>query len=120
VDVKTAARYIKAAQAAGLARDGDEAQLSDELLGQVVAAVRRKRIVHRIHQCLPNLSLMIPSVLDGVFCSRVSRRRNCADDQRRSAARADDDPDGSSASAVGWPMFRKVLHVHHSAEDDAP
>lgn len=40
VDVKTAARYIRAAQAAGLARDGDEAQLSDELLGQVVAAVR--------------------------------------------------------------------------------
>src|SRR6266581_2089485 len=40
VDVKTAARYIAAAQAAGLARGGDELQLSDELLGQVVAAVR--------------------------------------------------------------------------------
>ena len=40
VDVKTAARYIRAAQAAGLARGGDESQLSDELLGQVVAAVR--------------------------------------------------------------------------------
>src|SRR5260370_20478689 len=39
VDVKTAARYIAAARAAGLARDGDESQLSDELLGQVVAAV---------------------------------------------------------------------------------
>ena len=38
VDVKTAARYIRAAQAAGLARDRDESQLSDELLGQVVAA----------------------------------------------------------------------------------
>ena len=35
VDVKTAARYIRAAQAAGLARGGDELQLSDELLGQV-------------------------------------------------------------------------------------
>src|SRR5579859_7112213 len=43
VDVKTAARYIGAAQAAGLARDGDESQLSDELLGQVVAAVRPAR-----------------------------------------------------------------------------
>ena len=28
VDVKTAARYIRAAQAAGLARDGDESQLT--------------------------------------------------------------------------------------------
>ncbi|MGH3184748.1 MAG: hypothetical protein ACRDOE_22965, partial [Streptosporangiaceae bacterium] len=40
VDVKTAQRYIRAAQAAGLARDGDESQLSDGLLGVVVAAVR--------------------------------------------------------------------------------
>ena len=43
VDVKTAARYIRAAQAAGLARGGDESQLSDELLGAVVAAVRPAR-----------------------------------------------------------------------------
>lgn len=43
VDVKTAARYIRAARAAGLARDGDESQLSDELLGQVVGAVRPAR-----------------------------------------------------------------------------
>jgi transposase len=43
VDVKTAARYIRAAQAAGLARGGDESQLSDELLGGVVAAVRPAR-----------------------------------------------------------------------------
>ena len=43
VDVKTAQRYIKAAQAAGLARGGGEAQLTDELLGQVVAAVRPAR-----------------------------------------------------------------------------
>ena len=43
VDVKTASRYIKAAQAAGLVRDGDESQLTDELLGQVVAAVRPAR-----------------------------------------------------------------------------
>src|SRR6266702_3574724 len=43
VDVKTAARYIAAARAAGLARDGNESQLSDELVGQVVAAVRPSR-----------------------------------------------------------------------------
>ncbi len=43
VDVKTAARYIRAAQAAGLVRDGDESQLTDELLGVVVAAVRPAR-----------------------------------------------------------------------------
>ena len=43
VDVKTAQRYIKAAQTAGLARGGDESQLTEELLGQVVAAVRPAR-----------------------------------------------------------------------------
>jgi hypothetical protein len=43
VDVKTAMRYVKAARAAGLARDGDASQLTDELLGQVVAAVRPAR-----------------------------------------------------------------------------
>jgi hypothetical protein len=43
VDVKTAQRYIAAAQEAGLARDGGDAQLTDELLGQVVAAVRPSR-----------------------------------------------------------------------------
>jgi transposase len=43
VDVKTAQRYIAAAQAAGLARDGGESQLTDELIGFVVAAVRPAR-----------------------------------------------------------------------------
>jgi transposase len=43
VDVKTAMRYIHAAQAAGLDRDGDESQLTDDLLGVVVAAVRPAR-----------------------------------------------------------------------------
>jgi len=43
VDVKTAARYIRAAQAAGLVRGGDESQLTDELIGVVVAAVRPAR-----------------------------------------------------------------------------
>ena len=40
VDVKTAARYIRAA---GLAPDGDESQQTDELLGVVVAPVRPAR-----------------------------------------------------------------------------
>ena len=43
VNVKTAQRYIAAGQAAGLARDGDESQLTDELIGVVVGAVRPAR-----------------------------------------------------------------------------
>ena len=43
VDRKTARRYVDAAQAAGLVRDGGEEQLSDELIGQVVGAVRPAR-----------------------------------------------------------------------------
>jgi hypothetical protein len=43
VDRKTARRYVEAAVAAGLVRDGGEGQLSDELLGAVVAAVRPAR-----------------------------------------------------------------------------
>ncbi len=42
VDVKTANRYIHAARAAGVVRDGDESQLTDELLG-VAAAVHPAR-----------------------------------------------------------------------------
>ena len=40
VDRKTARRYVDAAVAAGLARDGGAGQLSDELVGQVAEAVR--------------------------------------------------------------------------------
>jgi transposase len=43
VDRKTARRYVEAAQAAGLARDGGEGQLTDGLIGQVVEAVRPVR-----------------------------------------------------------------------------
>jgi hypothetical protein len=43
VDRKTARRYVEAAAALGLVRDGGEQQLSDELLGAVVAAVRPVR-----------------------------------------------------------------------------
>ncbi len=43
VNVKTAQRYIAAAQEAGLSRDGGEGQLTDELVGMVVAAVRPVR-----------------------------------------------------------------------------
>jgi transposase len=43
VDRKTARRYVQAAEAAGAVRTGGPAQLSDELVGAVVAAVRPTR-----------------------------------------------------------------------------
>ena len=43
VDRKTARDYVNAALAAGLVRDGGEEQLTDERVGQVVAAVRPAR-----------------------------------------------------------------------------
>jgi transposase len=43
VDRKTARRYVDAAVAAGLDRDGDTDQLTDELIGAVVEAVRPDR-----------------------------------------------------------------------------
>ena len=43
VNVKTAARYIRAAQEAGLDRGGGEGQLTDDLIGAVVGAVRPAR-----------------------------------------------------------------------------
>jgi transposase len=43
VDRKTARRYVAAAEAAGVTREGGLAQLSDEVIGQVVAVVRPVR-----------------------------------------------------------------------------
>ena len=43
VDRKTARRYVDAAVAAGLVRGGGEQQLTDELVGAVIAAVRPDR-----------------------------------------------------------------------------
>jgi len=43
VDRKTARRYVAAAVAAGVARDGGLAQLTDELVGQVAQVVRPVR-----------------------------------------------------------------------------
>jgi hypothetical protein len=43
VDRKTARRYVEAAVAAGLDRDGGPGQLSDELVGQVAGVVRPVR-----------------------------------------------------------------------------
>ena len=43
VDRKTARRYVDAAVAAGLDRECGVEQLSDELIGEVVAAVRPDR-----------------------------------------------------------------------------
>lgn len=42
-DRKTVRRYVEAARAAGLSREGGEAQLTDELIGAVVEAVRPSR-----------------------------------------------------------------------------
>jgi transposase len=44
VDRKTARRYVEAAVAAGVVRDGGLGQLTDELLGQVINAVRPERV----------------------------------------------------------------------------
>jgi transposase len=43
VDRKTARRYVQAAEAAGVVRDGGVGQVSDEVVGAVVAAVRPAR-----------------------------------------------------------------------------
>jgi len=43
VDRKTARRYVAAAEAAGVVREGGLGQLSDEVIGQVVEAVRPVR-----------------------------------------------------------------------------
>jgi DNA-binding IclR family transcriptional regulator len=43
VDRKTARRYVEAAESAGVVRERGLAQLSDELVGAVVAAVRPTR-----------------------------------------------------------------------------
>jgi transposase len=43
VDRKTVRRYVAAAEAAGVVRDGDVGQLSDEVIGAVVSAVRPVR-----------------------------------------------------------------------------
>jgi transposase len=45
LDRKTARRYVQAAEAAGMVRDGGLGQLSDEVIGAVVAAVRPARPV---------------------------------------------------------------------------
>src|ERR1700756_3284291 len=43
VDRKTSRRYVRAAVAAGLSREGGDGQLTDELIGQVVSVVRPVR-----------------------------------------------------------------------------
>lgn len=44
MDRKTVRRYVVAAEALGLVRDGGESQLSDEFIGSVVEAVRPHRL----------------------------------------------------------------------------
>ena len=49
VDRKTARRYVEAAQAAGLFREGGEVQLTGELIGAVIEAARPERPVMARH-----------------------------------------------------------------------
>ncbi|GAA2081951.1 hemerythrin domain-containing protein [Actinomadura alba] len=37
----------------------------------------------------------------------------------KAAATIDDDPRRVLSTAAGWELFKKALHVHHTAEDDA-
>jgi iron-sulfur cluster repair protein YtfE (RIC family) len=37
----------------------------------------------------------------------------------RVTSKVDDDPRRVLSSAVGWHLFKKSLHIHHTAEDDA-
>ncbi|GIF47776.1 hemerythrin HHE cation binding domain-containing protein [Asanoa ferruginea] len=37
----------------------------------------------------------------------------------RATARADDDPRRVLRNAAGWALFKKALHLHHTAEDEA-
>jgi hypothetical protein len=48
VNVKTAQRYIAAAQAAGLSRDGGERQLTDELIGKLIRDLATLRFIDDI------------------------------------------------------------------------
>jgi hypothetical protein len=43
IDRKTARRYITAAVEFGITRNGDESQLTDELIGQICERVRPRR-----------------------------------------------------------------------------
>ena len=58
VDRKTARRYVEAAVAAGVARDGGEGQLSDELLGLVAGAVRPRSESTRLNSSHSDSSRM--------------------------------------------------------------
>jgi DNA-binding IclR family transcriptional regulator len=60
VDRKTARRYVEAAVAAGVVRDGGEQQLTDELIGAVIVAVRPERALGHVRR--------------GMRCWRMSSR----------------------------------------------
>src|SRR5437867_794596 len=84
VDRKTGRRYVTAAVAAGLLRDGGEGQLTDELIGQVVSVVRpvrpdghgqgwaelearREQIVKWVEGDVPAVKIGILLTLEGVM-----------------------------------------------------
>jgi transposase len=84
VDRKTARRYVDAAVAAGLARDGGAGQLSDELVGQVAEAVRPVRPAghgqawDRLEACREEIQAWVKQGLTVVKIGVLLERRGVA------------------------------------------
>jgi hypothetical protein len=76
VDVKTAARYIRAAQAARLARDGDESQLSDDA---ITGWVKDGLTLVKMHEFLERSGTMVP-YRDRPVTAAISRAAAIRDD----------------------------------------
>jgi transposase len=81
VDRKTARRYVAAAVEAGLARDGGLAQLTDELIGQVVQVVRpvrpggRGRAWEQLEACRAEIGAQVKAGLSVVKIGVLLERR---------------------------------------------
>src|SRR6516225_3583117 len=84
VDRKTARRYVEAAVAAGLARDGGTGQLTDELVGQVAEAVRPARPGghgqpwDRLEACHPQIQAWVKQGLTVVKIGVLLERQGIA------------------------------------------
>ncbi|MGH2836712.1 MAG: hypothetical protein ACRDJY_00005, partial [Thermoleophilaceae bacterium] len=123
IDRKTARRYIAAAIELGVIRDGDESQLSDELVGQVCERVRPHRpdghgdswrvLLGQEEQIKAWLEDDLTVVKIGVLLARrgvdVPHRtlarfavERCGAGRRRTTVRVDDPPPGREA-LCGFP-----------------
>jgi transposase len=84
VDRKTARRYVEAAVAAGLARDGGAGQLTDELVGQVAEVVRPVRpgghgqAWERLEACRTEIETWVKQGLTVVKIGILLERRGVA------------------------------------------